>query len=379
MKEAPLTEVRLSVLPACRCRLRKPPTTGNSMPCTRRISRTRSSSCRTQAITNCGRWSMMERSFYENCANGRPSGRALKRHRRKRVLLRGAACASVDTLSVSDRATTVRQRAASALVLTRGHRGERRSLPRGARSDNPQVGGSSPPAATSIPCHRRLIPTRAASSPGRKESFSILVRAFARLAALAWSAKRSLGGVMPMRSFVGEALGLALAAACGGTSSPAGNQNPGNTGGGAKVMLTITVSGQGSVTAPAPFFACAGTCAQPLAAGPAVQRAALPAAGMLFTGWSGACSGTGGCTLTLAQDTQVGAAFAPAPPASVLLTVHRVGEGDGRVVSSPAGIACPGICAMSVPAGTAVTLSSNATATSQFEEFGGGCSGLTCA
>jgi hypothetical protein len=184
---------------------------------------------------------------------------------------------------------------------------------------------------------------------------------------------------MPMRSFVREALGLALAAACGGTSSPTGNQNPGNTGGGAKVTLTITVSGQGSVTAPAQSFACAGTCAQPLAAGTAVQLAAMPAAGMLFTGWSGACSGTGVCTLTLAQDTQVGAAFAPAPPASVLLTVHRVGEGDGRVVSSPAGIDCPGNCAMSVAAGTAVTLSSNATATSQFEGFGGGCSGLTCA
>jgi hypothetical protein len=63
----------------------------------------------------------------------------------------------------------------------------------------------------------------------------------------------------------------------------------------------------------------------------------------------------------------------------VTLQVQLVGTGSGRVTSSPAGIDCPGTCAISVPVGTVVTLTGTAAASSHFEGWGGGCSGLSCA
>jgi hypothetical protein len=62
----------------------------------------------------------------------------------------------------------------------------------------------------------------------------------------------------------------------------------------------------------------------------------------------------------------------------VTLQVELVGTGSGHVASSPSGLDCPGTCAMSVPAGTVVTLTGTAAADSHFEGWGGGCSGLSC-
>jgi hypothetical protein len=110
-----------------------------------------------------------------------------------------------------------------------------------------------------------------------------------------------------------------------------------------------------------------------------VHLDAAPAAGMQFAGWSGACSGQAGCDLTIEQDTQVGALFAPGTVPMVTITVNPVGSGAGRVTSSPVGLECPGSCAMQVASGSAVTLTAVADGNSHFEGFGGGCNGLTCA
>jgi hypothetical protein len=65
---------------------------------------------------------------------------------------------------------------------------------------------------------------------------------------------------------------------------------------------------------------------------------------------------------------------------TVAVQVNLVGAGTGRVTSQPAGIDCPGACAMAVAQGTAVTLTATADATAHFEGYGGGtCSGLSCA
>ena len=185
---------------------------------------------------------------------------------------------------------------------------------------------------------------------------------------------------MTMRRSVASALALALAVACGGAARPGAAPESANAQGSKNITLTITVSGQGSVSALLPqSIACGTTCSQSLAAGTALQFVAMPGAAMRFTGWSGACSGTRDCALTLAQDTQVGAVFAPAPPVMVLLTVDLVGAGGGRVLSVPSGIDCPGTCAVAVRSGTPVTFTSTANSTSRFEGFGGACSGITCA
>jgi hypothetical protein len=98
-------------------------------------------------------------------------------------------------------------------------------------------------------------------------------------------------------------------------------------------------------------------------------------AGMQFKGWSGACSGTGGCDLNISGETQVGASFAAG---QVTIEVQLTGTGSGRVTSAPAGIDCPGTCAMAVAPGTVITMSQTAGTGSSFSGWGGGCSGLSC-
>jgi uncharacterized repeat protein (TIGR02543 family) len=168
---------------------------------------------------------------------------------------------------------------------------------------------------------------------------------------------------------------LAFVYACGGGSSVTGNA--GTTGIGASPSLNITVAGGGTVTSPDGSINCSATCSQSSTVGAAVHLDAAPASGMQFMGWSGACSGTGGCDLTISGDTVVGAAFAAV--ATVLFHVTPVGAGSGVVTSSPEGLSCPDICGMDVAPGTVVTLIATANVGSQFEGYGGTtCSGTTC-
>ena len=60
---------------------------------------------------------------------------------------------------------------------------------------------------------------------------------------------------------------------------------------------------------------------------------AAPESGSMFAGWSGACSGTGGCTVIMNADMSVTAKFdfVASPIASVSGTVSYAGTNDGRV------------------------------------------------
>src|SRR5262249_36782481 len=110
--------------------------------------------------------------------------------------------------------------------------------------------------------------------------------------------------------------------------------------------LTVTLggnaSGSGTVTSTPPGINCqnppGGTACQAFfAPGTAVQLKAAPGSGSVFGGWTGACSGTTPCTVTMSADQSVGATF-NGPPT---ITVNLAGTGSGSVTSTPAGIACP--------------------------------------
>jgi hypothetical protein len=76
--------------------------------------------------------------------------------------------------------------------------------------------------------------------------------------------------------------------------------------------LTVSVSGSGSVSAPG--LNCPGSCSNSYPDGSTVTLTATPAAGFELAGWSGACSGTGGCQVTIAGDQTVTATFTAIPP-----------------------------------------------------------------
>lgn len=78
-----------------------------------------------------------------------------------------------------------------------------------------------------------------------------------------------------------------------------------------KTQLTVTTSGSGSVTSSPAGISCAPTCSASFDTGTKVTLNPTPAAGWVFTGWGGACSGNGPCTPTLNAPTIVSATFAP--------------------------------------------------------------------
>src|SRR5207245_7317616 len=76
--------------------------------------------------------------------------------------------------------------------------------------------------------------------------------------------------------------------------------------------LTVSKAGtsDGTVTSTPAGIACGTSCAGSYASRTVVTLTATPAAGSVFTGWSGlGCTGTGACAVTLSAATTVPAAF----------------------------------------------------------------------
>jgi hypothetical protein len=82
------------------------------------------------------------------------------------------------------------------------------------------------------------------------------------------------------------------------------------------LSVTRTGSGSGAVTSTPAGIDCGGRCSASYAANTVVTLAATPAAGSTFAGWTGACSGTGPCTVTMDASRSVSAAFELSPPTS---------------------------------------------------------------
>ena len=168
----------------------------------------------------------------------------------------------------------------------------------------------------------------------------------------------------------------AMAVACGGTAhSGSGSNGPLNSS--AQVTLQIATSGSGVVRGAGSD--CRGSCAMTFARGAQVQLAPVADAGATFSGWSGACSGSGACALTLDADTSVAAAFTQSSNPAGTHVVSVIVEGQGRVVSDPAGIDCSsGGCLAAFADGAHVALTATAATGFTFAGFGGGCHGPAC-
>lgn len=78
------------------------------------------------------------------------------------------------------------------------------------------------------------------------------------------------------------------------------------------LSVALTGGGPGRVTSAPTGIDCPSDCSHSAVRGTQVTLTAADTADSIFTGWSGACSGTGSCVVTLDADATVQANFAPA-------------------------------------------------------------------
>jgi hypothetical protein len=156
--------------------------------------------------------------------------------------------------------------------------------------------------------------------------------------------------------------------------------------------VSVAISGNGSVTSSPSGIDCGSTCSSLFSNGTSVTLTAQPAsASYEFSGWSGACSGTGTCTVS--SGASVTATFVLRLNVSIPITsIPRITvpstfsltlatTGSGTVTSSPSGISCGSTCTASFSTGTSVALQASPASGFAISSWsGGGCSGnsATC-
>ena len=160
-------------------------------------------------------------------------------------------------------------------------------------------------------------------------------------------------------------LAVAVLSGCQGVSHPA------------PVQLTVneTGTGKGMITSNPAGINCGSTCTATFPPGTTVALTVVPAPNTKFNGWSGACTGTGTCSVVLSASTSVTASFT-GPPLEQL-SVTLAGRGSGTVTSNPTGINCPQSCSGNFPKGSQVMLTATPATGFPFAGWGGACSGTS--
>jgi hypothetical protein len=201
----------------------------------------------------------------------------------------------------------------------------------------------------------------------------------------AWEYEGQITGISESEPFT-AARGVAVRNAAGPTQGQVFVSNgahvdifgPSGGGGTSEFPLTVvrTGAGGGTVTSSPTGIDCGETCTAEFEEGAEVALSATPAAGSTFAGWSGACSGTGECKVTIGEAQEVEAEFVATPKFSISL--ENVGEGSGTARSTPAGIDCGSECSAEFSEGAKVTLTAAPASGSKFVEWSGEeCAGST--
>lgn len=138
------------------------------------------------------------------------------------------------------------------------------------------------------------------------------------------------------------------------------------------IVLSVSKSGSGTgvVTSSPSAINCGDTCNASIASGTSVTLYAAADPTSRFDGWSGPCTGTGPCTVSISAATTVTALFTYVP-VRYTLTVTR--SGNGTVTSAPAAINCGPSCSATFDIGTAVTLIATPNRGSTFAGWTGAC------
>ena len=142
------------------------------------------------------------------------------------------------------------------------------------------------------------------------------------------------------------------------------------------LSVSLSGTGSGTVTSNPGDINCLPDCSFGYTSGTDVTLTATADSGSDFTGWTGACSGTGTCTVSMDQAHSVDAEFTNTTPTPTTrtLSVLKSGGGSGTVTSNPAGINCGSACSAGFPHGTDVTLTATPASGSTFVGWEGeGC------
>jgi uncharacterized repeat protein (TIGR03803 family) len=139
------------------------------------------------------------------------------------------------------------------------------------------------------------------------------------------------------------------------------------------VTVTLAGNGSGSVAADHPGFTCTGatsgsTCSGTYLNGAVVALTATPAVGSVFGGWTGACTGTGTCAVTVDPVSAVTATFTLQ---RFTVTAATTGTGTGTVT-------CNGAPCGTYDYGTPVTVAATADASSILTSLSGTGSAASC-
>ena len=138
------------------------------------------------------------------------------------------------------------------------------------------------------------------------------------------------------------------------------------------VTVTTNGMGMGIVGSTPSGIACGTDCSEDYPIGTLLTLNAAPAIGSEFAVWSGDCSGSGPCVITIDGDKQINAQF------NVVLarmTVIKRGTGSGGVTSNPMGVDCGPSCAFYYSYGTVVSLTAQPDTGSVFSGWTRDCSG----
>jgi hypothetical protein len=111
------------------------------------------------------------------------------------------------------------------------------------------------------------------------------------------------------------------------------------------LSVTKTGSGSGTVTDDKGKINCGSTCSGTYANGTMVSLSAKPSTGSGFIGWSGDCSGTGACVVTMDKARSVNAQFNTLPPVTLTFnsrdSTDSACTGSSKVNINPPNIDCP--------------------------------------
>ena len=113
-------------------------------------------------------------------------------------------------------------------------------------------------------------------------------------------------------------------------------------------------AGDGTITSDDGMINCGRTCSKSYYPGTPVALSATAADKSTFTGWSGPCTGTDTCVVTIDKAKTVHATFVG--PYNLKVVKASKKKGTGTVTSSLPGINCGSDCQEKYPLGTAVTL-----------------------